>query len=184
MKSKVMNKKGADKILTIYWFVVLTIIAGGIFAMVYIFYSTPYDVRGIESEIFAERIADCISRQGIIDQSFFSGKDFNKAVTGNVFTKKCNTNFNVEEGYGDINQIQYFYRVEFYTLKNTVTPVYSFYDGNTNWESDCAIKKDSKDYKRIAQCKEERFYALNKGGEQYLIRILSVIGKSAKNVKP
>ena len=79
MKSKAMNKKGTEKILTIYWFIVLTIIAGGVFAMVYVFYSTPYDARGIESEIFAERIADCISRQGIIDQSFFSGKDFKTA---------------------------------------------------------------------------------------------------------
>jgi hypothetical protein len=183
MKLKYMNKKGSDKILTIYWFVVLTIIAGGIFAMVYIFYSTPYDVRGIESEIFAERIADCISRQGIIDQSFFSGKELNRNITGSMFTRRCNINLNVEEGYGSISQVQYFYRVEFYTLKNTTTPMYSIYDGNTNWESDCAIKQDSKDYKRLAQCTEERFYALNKGGEQYLIRILSIIGKSAKNVK-
>jgi hypothetical protein len=183
MKLKIMNKKGADKILTIYWFVILTLIAGGIFAMVYVFYSTPYDVRGIEGEIFAERIADCISRQGIIDQSFFLGKDFDKSMTGEKFTKKCNLNFNVEEGYGDISQIQYFYRVEFYTLKDLTKANYSIYDGNINWESDCAIKKDSKDYTRLAQCTEERLYALNQGGEQYLIRILSVVGKSAKNVK-
>ena len=32
-----MNKKGTDKILSIYWFVVLTLVAGGIFAMVYVF---------------------------------------------------------------------------------------------------------------------------------------------------
>lgn len=68
------NKRGTDKMLSIYWFVILTIVAGGIFAMVYIFYGSPYDVRGVESEIFAERIADCISRQGVIDSSFFLEK--------------------------------------------------------------------------------------------------------------
>lgn len=184
MKLKMMNKRGADKILTIYWFLILTIIAGGVFAMVYIFYSTPYDVRGIESEIFAEKISDCISRQGVIDSSFFSGKDFNKNITGQKFTTKCNFNFNVEEGYGDINEIQYFYKVEFYTLKNLTMPTYSLSNGNSNWESECAIKKDNnKEYARLAKCTERRFYSLNQGGDQYLIRILSVIGKSAKNVK-
>lgn len=176
-----MNKRGTDKILSIYWFVVLTIIAGGIFAMVYIFYGAPYDVRGIESNILAERVADCISRNGIIDSNFFSGKDFNKNIN-NTFQKECNINFNVEDGYRD--EIQYFYEVEFYTIKDLTNSSFSFYNGNNNWESDCFIKKENnKDYTRLAECTEKRFYASSRGGEQYLIKILSVIGKSEKNVK-
>ncbi len=66
------NKNGADKILSIYWFAILFIIATGIFAMVYVFYKTPFDVRGIESEILASRIAECVSQQGKIDSQWIS----------------------------------------------------------------------------------------------------------------
>ncbi|MEK6842802.1 MAG: hypothetical protein AABX84_03215, partial [Nanoarchaeota archaeon] len=66
------NKIGADKILSIYWFVILFIIATGIFAMVYVFYKTPFDVRGIESEILASRVAECVSQQGVLDSKWIS----------------------------------------------------------------------------------------------------------------
>jgi hypothetical protein len=173
------NKKGTDKMLSMYWFVVLTLIAGGVFAMVYVFYGPPYDVREIESNILAERIADCISKQGTISQDFFTG-----TVIGSTFTDKCNFNFSVEEGYGDKEEIQYFYRVEFYTLKDLTTPTLNFFDGNGNWEGECFIqKKNDRDYVRLAKCTEKRMYALSKSGDQYLIKILSVVGKSEKNVK-
>lgn len=177
------DKRGTDKMLAIYWFVVLTLISGGIFAMVYAFYGPPYDVRDIESEIFAERIADCISKRGVISQDFFTGEGFNSA-SGASFSSRCNFNFNVEEGYGEKEEIQYFYRVDFYNLANVASPLFGFSDGNVNLESDCFIKKENnKDYSRLAKCTERRFYATGNGGQQYLIRIISVIGKSEKNVK-
>jgi hypothetical protein len=178
-----MNKLGTDKILSIYWFIVLTLVAGGIFAMVYVFYGPPYDVREIESEIFAQRIADCISERGLIQEYFFVEKVFNQEI-GSTFTERCNFNFEVEEGYGEEEHIQYFYKVEFYTIRDLTNPVFSFYDGNNNWESECFVKKENnKEYKRLAKCNEKRFYALNKEGDQYLIKILSVIGKAEKNAK-
>jgi len=178
-----MNKKGTDKILSMYWFVILVIVAGGIFAMVYNFYGAPYDVRGVESEILAEKIADCISKNGIIDSEFFIEEDFNEEI-GDTFMEKCNFNFNVESGYGEDNEIQYFYRVEFYTLEEMENPKFNFYGGNKNWENDCFIVgKDDEEYSRLAKCTEKRFYALKEGKDQYLIKILSVVGKSEKNVK-
>jgi hypothetical protein len=182
-ENQIMNKKGTDKILSIYWFLVITLVAGGVFAMVYSFYGPPYDVRDIESEIFAQKIADCISKRGVIEPDFFIERRFNTEI-GNTFTERCNFNFNVEEGYGEREEIQYFYKVEFYSPRDLINPVFSFYDGNSNWESECAIKKENnKDYQRLAKCNERRFYAINEKGEQYLIKILSVIGKSEKNVR-
>src|SRR3989344_2410676 len=67
-----LNKKGADKILSVYWFAILFIIAAGILAMVYVFYNSPFDVRQIEGEILASRIASCISHQGKIDSKGIS----------------------------------------------------------------------------------------------------------------
>jgi hypothetical protein len=178
-----MNKLGTDKILSMYWFVILILVAGGIFAMVYNFYGAPYDVRGIESEIFAERIADCISRNGTINSEMFLGENFNPDLN-KTFTANCNFNFNVEDSYGNNKDIQYFYEVEFYTIENTENSKFSFYDGNNNWKSDCFIKKENaKDYAKLAKCTEKRFYALSSGGNQYLIKVLTAIGKSEKNVR-
>jgi len=177
-----INKLGTDKILSMYWFVILTIIAGGIFAMVYNFYGAPYDVREVESEIFAEKIADCISQNGIIYSGFFIENKFNSSIN-ETFTKTCNFNFRVEEGYGE-GEIQYFYEIEFYSVNDLINSKFSFYDGNNNWKNDCFIKKENnKEYIKLIKCTEKRFYALNEKGEQYLIKILSVIGKSEKNVR-
>lgn len=178
-----MNKRGTDKILSIYWFVILALVAGGIFAMVFVFYGAPYDVRGIESKILAEKIADCISREGTIDSEFFANGTFNTKIN-ETFMDKCSITFKVEEEYGSIDEVQYFYEVEFYTVEDVTNSAYSFYEGNRNWKADCFVKKENgKEYANLAKCTEKRFYALNSVKEQYLIKILSVIGKSEKNVK-
>lgn len=54
------NKRG-DEVLTLYWFAIITIFAGGIFGMVYLFYGAPYDIRQIESTLIMNKVADCVS---------------------------------------------------------------------------------------------------------------------------
>ena len=73
-KNLFRNKIGADKILSVYWFAILFIIATGIFAMVYVFYKTPFDVRGIEAETLASKVAECISKQGEISSEWIKGQ--------------------------------------------------------------------------------------------------------------
>lgn len=184
MKEEIqMDKKGSDKILSIYWFVILTLVAGGIFAMVYVFYGAPSDVREIEANLLAQKLADCVSKNGLIEENLFLNGDFNPAINS-YFTDRCDITFDVEEGYGDEEKIQYFYKIEFYEIKDVVNPMFVISDGNLNWESECFIEKsNSKDYLRLVKCKERRFYAVDKGQKQYLIKILSGVGKSEKNVK-
>ena len=55
-----MNRKGS-KILSVYWFAILAIVAVGIVAMVIVFYGKPYDVREMEGSILINKIADCLS---------------------------------------------------------------------------------------------------------------------------
>lgn len=179
-----INKKGTDKILSMYWFVLLTLIAGGVFAMVYVFYGAPYDIREVESALLVEKIADCISERGTIDSEFFAADSGElNANIGEDFIKKCFLNFEVEKGYTE-NEIQYFYEVEFYTIKNTEASILSFNGGNTNLREDCFIKKENdKEYTSLAKCTQNGLYALDSEGNQYLIKILSAIDKSEKNVK-
>ena len=55
-----MNRRG-EKYLSVYWFVILAIVAGGIIAMVFVFYGKPYDIREIEANVMTNKIADCLS---------------------------------------------------------------------------------------------------------------------------
>lgn len=177
-----MNKRGTDKILSIYWFAILVLVAGGVFAMVYSFYGTPYDVREIESYLLANRVADCISKGGRIDSSFFNGEEFNSEIQKTIL-KECNLNFNVEEGYGS-EAPQYFFEVNFYKVEDLSNSAFYLYAGNMNLGADCSIQKESKkDYDKLSKCVERRLYALDSSNNQYLIKIVSGVSKSEKNVK-
>ena len=100
MKIK-LNKKGADKMLAMYWFVMLLIIAGGIFGMVYSFYHHPYDVREVEANIMINHVADCLSTQGIINKKLIDNNgEFNQAFE-NTFFENCHLTFDVEESLED-----------------------------------------------------------------------------------
>ena len=60
------NKKGAEKILAVYWFAILVLVSAGVFSMVFSF-QAPYDVRELEASVLTGQVADCLSNQGILD---------------------------------------------------------------------------------------------------------------------
>ena len=53
-----MNKKGGDKIISVYWFAIIFIVATGIVYMVLSFYGKPYDIREIEVDLLTDKIED------------------------------------------------------------------------------------------------------------------------------
>jgi hypothetical protein len=69
------NKKG--KLLTLWWFIILVIIAVGIMISTLLFYSKEIDVRGIEAQVLGERIFSCLVKQGEINSVFLSSSEFN-----------------------------------------------------------------------------------------------------------
>jgi hypothetical protein len=73
----IKNKKGSDKVLSIYWFVILFIVSTGIFGMVYVYYHAPFNVRGAEGDIMANKIVECISQQGKTSSAWISGANTN-----------------------------------------------------------------------------------------------------------
>jgi len=172
------NKKGGAKIITLYWFIILVIIAGGIFAMVYSFYNHPYDVRELEGEIMINKIADCLSTAGKLDKNLFNEGEFSVSYKNN-FLDICHFNLNVEESF--MMSFQYYFKIEFYNSSNLEKPVFEISKGDKNRIADCNIQKE-KEYQRTAKCVEDEFFSFN-GEDLYLIKILSVIKKTEKNVK-
>ncbi len=172
-------KKGGSKVLSIYWFVILLIIAGGIVAMVYSFYNHPYDVRHLEGDIMINSIADCISRQGRINSGLLNSGEFSQSFKNN-FLNECHINFNVEEIFE--NEPQYYFEVTFYNSGNLNNSIFNIPKGNSNLLASCNIQ-DEKEYKREIKCIEDDFFSFDSSGELYLIKILVAIKKTEKNVK-
>lgn len=167
-----MDKKATDKILSVYWFAILIIVAGGIFAMVYTFYHHPYDVREIEANLMVNQVADCLSTGGKLNSVITLDNAFKDG-----FMKICSLTFEVEEGELK-EEGQYYLEVNFYENEN------NFFDvskGNKNLVSSCDLQEE-KEQEKLAKCVEREFYSLD-GEKLYLIKILSIVRKTEKNVK-
>jgi len=163
---KIIGKKGAEKILSIYWFLILVIIAGGIFSMVYVFYGHPYDFRDLEARALTNQIADCISDGGQIKPSI--------NISNINLLEDCNLNFN-DLSY---TEVQYYSRLELYNPDSQKISESSA--GNSNLESSCELS--SEDYKKLARCNTEQLYSTI-NGQGITIKILSIVRKSEKNTK-
>ncbi len=88
-----MKNKRGDKIISVYWFVILFLVAGAIVYMAALFYGAPYDARDVESEILTNHIADCLSQGGYLKENILDSIQ-------NNFLEECDLNFAVEDVYG------------------------------------------------------------------------------------
>lgn len=177
---KVTSKRGMEKMLSVYWFVILMIVAGGLFAMVTLFYGHPNDVRELEANILLNKVADCLSREGQINSDLLMQGNFSEEFRKN-FLKKCALNFAVEKIW-DVPQ--YYVEINFYNFNNLNYSVFMISEGNKNLREDCKTKKDEgESYEKLGKCIERNIYVLDESNEQYVIKILSVVNKGEKNVK-
>ncbi len=183
-----LNRKGADKILSVYWFAVLFLVASGVFGMVYVFYKYPFDVREMEGQIITNRISECISHQGVLASEWIDNSDGTESTREKIKIRdKCNLDFSSE-----FDNEQYYVRVDFYDMNNfkietkdetekiLSSPMKTIFDGNENLKSDCEIQT-KKDFERQAKCFEEKFYAVDEKNNHLIIKITSAVRKTEKN---
>jgi len=185
MNNILRNKIGGDKVISVYWFAIIVIVAGGVIAMVYTFYNSPYDVRELEGEILANKVADCVSFQGKLNKELFnlSSGNFNENFSEDFF-EVCKISFETENENSWEESEQFFVETVFYDLDEN--EIFSFSKGNLNLKSDCFIPdKKRKDYEKLSKCAEKRIYSvgISEDEEQYLIKILVGVDKAEKNVK-
>ncbi len=171
---KNFNKRGAEQILSVYWFAILIIVAGGIFAMTTLYYNHPIDVREVEANLLLNKFADCLSWEGKINSNLLSSGNFSEDFKNN-FLQKCSLNFNSE-----FEELQYYARVDFYLFGRGDKSIFDIEEGNKNIKEDC---RSEEKFEKLSKCVERTFYSLDEKNNQYLIKILSVVKKSEKNVK-
>jgi|TARA_B100001964_G_scaffold242020_1_gene315772 hypothetical protein len=90
---RILNKKGAEKLFSIWWFFVLAIVGGGITIGVLMHYSADIDVRYLESDILHDKINDCLVNQGFLINGLIT-------KTVDIFNK-CNLEKSLFEEEGD-----------------------------------------------------------------------------------
>ena len=146
--------------------------------MVYSFYNYPYDIRELEGDIMINQIADCLSKEGEMNDELFEGGEFSESFKTN-FLEKCHINLNVEETW-EIEP-QYYFKIDFYNASNLNVPVFDISAGDRSLIADCNIQEE-KEYMRAAKCVEDGFFSFNEK-DLYLIKIISAVKKTEKNVK-
>ncbi len=76
------GKKGGEKIISIWWFITLGLIGGGIVTSIYMYYGMNGDVREYQSKVLAERVLECISEGDSLNKEIFTN-------TENFILNKC-----------------------------------------------------------------------------------------------
>jgi hypothetical protein len=171
MKNKIIfGKRGSETTITIYWFAILMIVAVAIVYMVTSAYGKPYDVRGIEADILANNIADCISQGGYVNANTLADSSF-KAK----FLEQCKLNFKTEEGFADASG-EYYAEVisyDFDTNKRTNSDI-SY--GNLVLKQYCELKGTT-----LPVCTRKNIYLIDEQQNKYGVTILTVVNKAEKN---
>jgi len=127
------NKRG-EQLLSIWWFAVLVIVAGGIVFGVLIFYSSHVDLRALESKVLADRIANCIENKALESEEFFDG--------GFDVLGDCEIN---KELFGKGSN---------YFIKISISDEELYNFGNPSFEEQCQIKQGALRAKHFPECYE------------------------------
>ena len=180
-----MNKKG-EKIISVYWFAILAIVAGSLVIVMAIFYGEPYDIRRMEANAITNQIAECISPEpGKINPEIFGEEKFKESFKA-IFLKECNLNFNSEEEFSWKDN-QYYVQVEFFEFSDydfdnpKDNPIiFSFNEGNPNLN---ILNTGKEDEEWMFPLKVYKIMYLSQGEREFLVKITSIVGKNEKNLK-
>lgn len=164
-----MNKRGTDKLISVYWFAILFIVAAAIAYMVLSFYGEPYDARKLEANALTNQIADCLSEAGYLKEGILERIEAD-------FLETCDLNFEVEV-YRGWNNDQFYVEIGIYDF-DTGEKISEISEGNQNLKIDCEI-----DSKNFPFCLDRKFYVIDGNENQYQVNILSIVRKTEKNAQ-
>ena len=165
----IKNRKGTDKLISVYWFAILFIVAAAIAYMALSFYGEPYDARKLEVNILTNQVADCLSEAGYLKEGILERMETD-------FLETCDLNFEVEE-YEKWNDDQFYVEIVIYDF-DTGEQISEISEGNQNLKLDCEI-----DDKNFPFCLDRKFYVIDDEDNQYIVNILSIVRKTEKNVQ-
>ncbi len=156
---RMKNKKG-QKLISIWWLIMLAIVGVGITAGVLIYSSANVDVREVEAEILNEKISDCIFENGFLIEEFLE--------EGFDFFEKCKLN---EDVFGEGSA--FYFSVKVYNELGEL--IKEAREGDASFERDCEIQKvvRAKNYPKCVKKDEGISYYQGSEIEEGRIEILA-----------
>jgi len=155
---KIESKKAqlGHGITWLWKFLILVVVVGGVVAVVVSHYSVQYDIRSAEAEILSEKIINCISSEGIINQNIDEEgiKSCFPFDENELYMNLSINDDNLELG------------------KKFLTTL-------------CEAREKGSKIRYYPSCIKSKYYLLqNKGGilEQSIVRIFIAISKTQKNL--
>ncbi|MDO8528870.1 MAG: N-acetylmuramoyl-L-alanine amidase [Nanoarchaeota archaeon] len=137
------NRKG-DKLISVYWFAILFMIAAAVVYMVAIFYGAPKNISEQESKILANKVAECISEAGYLKERIIGNNYFK-----NNLLAECNLNFDVEDFKEWKDKPQYYLEVAIHKFdsnlpENAGEKLFNFSIGDINLKTDYLTRHTEK----------------------------------------
>ena len=158
------SKKAGERVLGFYWMIIFVIITIGIVSAAVLFYGNPLDVRGAESRILSDKIIECISDNGALNEQIIT--NLNEA--GSNLQEVCGLNF-ADQAY---SENQYYVELNVDGVKRIIFKK----DGSEEFKVFC--KEDSR---RVPQCYSPVIFLLRNNNLQK-VEILTAVSKTKQNV--
>lgn len=160
------ERRGDERLLSFYWFLMFIIITVAVVSAVVIFTSRPFDIRSVEAQILADKLVGCIAQQGNIAQVFEGGREA-------LLEKQCAL-FLSDTSYTDAGQ-----QAEQYYVQAKVGEQ-KFEAGNMRLPTLCDAAPSTRN---IPACTHKRFVAFNSAGKLVNVDIDVAVRKMEKNGK-
>lgn len=175
MKNIFPRSKKGEKIISLYWFAILFIVAAAVVYMAFLFYGKPYDVREIEANLLVNKVGDCF-----VEENYFKKEVLSSEFKDN-FLENCDLNFNVEDDYGWEDD-QFLIIVKVFEFDDTApqgrgNPLLNIEQGNGNLRG-CSSELDNFPF-----CLDRSFFALDESDNKYIVNIFASVRKTEKNVR-
>ena len=161
-----MNRKGDERILSLYWFLMFGIIAIGVGTGVVLFYGHPMDVREKEASILMDKVAGCYLTKGELRAESLD------IQPGNL-ESACRFNF------ADVTNGEYKDKIQYYVSVNIQERNYSLFYGNPEFVKFCEQKQSKIN---VPYCVRKKMFVLY-NNELVLLEIKSVVRKVEQNAK-
>lgn len=157
----VRGRKADSKMLSIWWFAVLVVIAVGIVVGTTIFFGGKLDVRAVEAEILANKIADCLVENGKMNQEFL-----NENTGGFDISSACSINKTIIQESGN-------YYLEISIANSAGSIIQSIRYGNAAFEKECSIGAAVVEAKYFPRCASKKVSAADSSGRILILTVLA-----------
>lgn len=157
-----MNRRGDERLLSLYWFVMFVIITIAVVSAVVLFYSHSFDIRAAEAGILADKIIACAIHDGYLDAQFMKQDLSLSDSCGIILRDTGHSAYNEREQYG----------IEFIAGTNNI------HAGDARLLNECGIAIAKKN---LPVCAERKLSVLGENGGFVLVTIRTAVRKVEQN---